>query len=142
MGTATLSFLARYPVPPEILWQVVTDHEGMSRWAGVPVSIIAAPPDRGVGTVRRVKVGPLRLDEEVVALDPPRRMIYRMTRGLPLRYHRGEVRVAPFGEDGSELTWEITLVSDVPFFVDATARVLRRSINRALRKLGEVLTEG
>ena len=142
MSRKTLSFLARYDVPPEVLFRVVTDHDGMGRWVGTPVSVIAAPPDRGVGTVRRITAGPLRIDEEVVAWDPPRRMIYRVVRGLPLRHHRGEVRISPWGEGGSQLAWEITIVSGAPFVAEAIASVLERTINRGLMRLAEVLTEG
>ncbi len=141
MAQRTLSFLARYPVPPEILWGVVTDHEGMGRWLPANVKVITATPD-GVGTVRRVGVGPLSIDEEIVVLEPPRRMVYRIVRGLPLRYHRGEVRVAPFGDGGSELAWDITIASQIPYFAQVLARALNRSINQGLRKLGQVLDEG
>ena len=141
MSRAHLSFLARYDVPPEVLFRVATDHEGMSRWVGAPVSVIAAPKDGGVGTVRRITAGPLRIDEEVVAWDPPRRMIYRVVRGLPLRYHRGELRVSPWGDGRSQLAWEITIASSAPFVAEGIARVLERTINTGLKKLGDVLTE-
>lgn len=142
MAHQTLSFLARYAVPPEILWQVVTDHEGMGRWLGVPVKVIAAPPGGGVGTVRRIAAGPLSIDEEVVVFEPPRRMIYRIVRGLPVRYHRGEVRISPFRDDGSELAWEITIASGVPFLAETVSGILRRRINRGLRALRDLLDEG
>lgn len=142
MPRRTLSFLARYPVPPEILWGIVTDHEGMSRWLGADVRVVAASAEGGVGTVRRISAGPLRIDEEVVAWDPPRRMVYRIVRGLPLRYHRGEVRVAPWGDGESELAWEITIASGIPKLADAIATLLRRRINRGLRTLREILEEG
>ena len=141
MGRANKSFLARYDVPPDVLFGVATDHAGMGRWVGAPVKVIAAPPDGGVGTVRRISVGPLAIDEEIVLFEPPRRMIYRIVRGLPLRYHRGEMRVSPWGDRGSQLAWEITLVSSVPFLAETIGRALERTINRGLRRLGEVLRE-
>lgn len=142
MSQRTLSFLARYDVPPEILWGVVTDHEGMGRWMGARTHVIASPPDGGQGTVRRMKAGPFTIDEEVILYDPPRRMAYRMVRGLPLRYHRGEVRIAPWGDGGSELSWEITVSSAIPGFTQAIATALAPRINRGLRTLAGILDEG
>jgi len=140
MSQQTLSFLARYEVAPEALWAVVVDHEGMGDWLDANISVIAGPGDGGVGTVRRIKSGPLTIDEEVTVCDPPRRMVYRIVRGLPLlRYHQGEVRVSPWGDSGSELSWSITVSSAVPFFTEALGAVLRRSLNHGLDQLGQRL---
>jgi len=142
MAQRTLSFLARYDVPPEVLWGVVTDHEGMVRWLGVPVKVVAGPAEGGVGTVRRIGAGPLRIDEEVVVCEPPRRMVYRIVRGAPLRYHRAEMQVEPWGEGGSQLEWNITLDSGVPGVAETVANVLRSRINQGLRTLASVMDEG
>lgn len=143
MAQRTLSFLARFDVPPPILWEVVTDHEGMKRWLGTPVKVVAAPVDGGVGTVRRISAGPLALDEEVLVHEPPRRMVYRIVRGMPLlRYHRGEMRVEPWGEGGSQLEWDIVLASRVPGVAEGIAAVLGSRINRGLRTLSSLLDEG
>lgn len=142
MAQRTLSFLARYDVPPDILWEVATDHEGMSRWLGVPVKVVAAPPDGGVGTVRRISAGPVSIDEEVVVHEPPRRMVYRIVRGAPMiRYHRAEVRVEPWGDGGSQLAWSIVLASSIPGVARGVGAVLSARINQGLRKLAALLEE-
>lgn len=143
MAQRTLSFLARYDVPPEVLWEVVTDHEGMSRWLGVPVRVVAGPAEGGVGTVRRISAGPLALDEEVVVHEPPHRMVYRVVRGAPmLRYHRAEMQVGAWGGEQSQLEWNIVLDSRFPGVAAAVAGVLGPRINRGLRSLARVLDEG
>jgi hypothetical protein len=70
----------------------------MGKWSGADVRVVARGDERGVGTVRRLKVGTLRIDEEVVYADAPRRLAYRIVRGLPLSFHRGEILVEPRGE--------------------------------------------
>jgi uncharacterized protein YndB with AHSA1/START domain len=139
MAQRILSFLARFSVPPERLFEVLADHEGMRSWTGADVTVIAGPGDGGLGTMRRVKIGPLTIDEEVVFFDPPHRFIYRIVRGLPVKYHQGEVRVSPWGDGGSELHWDITLVSSIPGVVPAIAATLGPGLNRALRKLATEL---
>jgi hypothetical protein len=136
-----LEFLGRYDVPAEVLWSVVIDHEGMGEWLDAEVSVIAGKGDGGLGTVRRIAAGPLRIDEEVIACDPPERYVYRVIRGLPLRYHQGEVRVVAVGEAESELHWTITVGSGVPGFAEAVDLTLKPAINRGLRRLPALLSK-
>lgn len=141
MAQQHLTLLARYDVAPEVLWQVVSDHEGMSAWAGVEVRVIAGPGDGGEGTLRRVRVLGLTIDEEIVWVTPPTdetktgRYAYRIVRGAPLSYHRAEVTVRPWGETGSELWWEVTLDSRLPGVAAALANALRSGLNRAMESL-------
>jgi uncharacterized protein YndB with AHSA1/START domain len=135
MSQKTLSFVARFDVSPEALWAVIIDHEGMSDWLDAKIRVIAGRGDGGVGTVRRIQLGPLSIDEEVTLADAPRLLVYRIIRGLPLRFHKGEMRVAPHGDGGSELSWTITIASGVPLFAETVAASLTPAINRGLRRL-------
>ncbi len=123
-----------FAVPPARLWEAITDHEGMSKWAGAQVRLVARGDAEGVGAVRRIRVGALALDEEVIYADAPRRLVYRVVRGAPLRFHRGEMLVLPSAR-GSLLRWNILLASDVPGFARVTARTLELALGRGLREL-------
>lgn len=120
-----------FAVPPEVLFERLLDHEGMSDWAGVRVSVVAGPLDGGVGTVRRIHARGLSIDEEVVYVDAPRRLVYRIVRGLPVvSFHRGEVLVEPWGQTGSQLTWDIIMDAPVP----GLARLLLAPVAAGLRE--------
>jgi len=119
---------------PERVWDALTDHEGMGKWSGAEVRVVARGDERGVGTVRRLKVGALRIDEEVVYADAPRRLVYRIVRGLPVSFHRGEILVEPRGES-TEVTWKILLRSSVPGLVRGASMVLRPAMSRGLGEL-------
>lgn len=124
-----------FGVPPERLWDAITDHEGMRKWAGSLVRVVARGDATGVGTVRRVCVGPFRIDEEVIYADAPRRLVYRVIRGLPVRFHRGEMLVLPDGDGRSHLTWRILLSSSTPGLAGALTRTLEPALGRGLRQL-------
>jgi uncharacterized protein YndB with AHSA1/START domain len=125
-----------FAVPPERLWKAISDHEAMSDWAGAPTKVIAGPSDGGVGTVRRIGMGGLKIDEEVIYADPPRRMVYRIVRGLPLlRFHRGEILIEPWGKAGSTLRWDIILDSAVPGVARAISAALGPGLRKGLAKL-------
>lgn len=123
-----------FAVPPERLWAAITDHEGMTKWTGARVRLIARGDAEGVGAVRRVRMGALSIDEEVIYADAPRRLVYRIVRGAPVSFHRGEMLVLP-SERGAKLEWSILLASDVPGFARVTARTLQVALGRGLREL-------
>jgi uncharacterized protein YndB with AHSA1/START domain len=136
LGQARVTFVESFAVPPAELFDVLRDHEGMTDWVGARVSVVAGPPDGGVGTVRRVHARGLSLDEEVTYCDAPRRMVYRIVRGLPgLRFHRGEMLVEPWGRTGSQLTWDILIDSPVPGMAHAMVAALRPAIRGGLSNL-------
>ena len=142
MSQARAHFVENYAVPPERLWEAITDHEGMSEWLDVRISVVKGPADGGVGTVRRIHAPLLAIDEEVTYADAPRRLVYRIVRGAPgVRFHRGEVLIEPWGQTGAQLTWDILLESPVPGLASAIAAGLRPAIRGGLGKLRGILAE-
>lgn len=134
MSQEQIVLFQSFRASPERVWDALTDHEGMGKWSGADVRVVARGDERGVGTVRRLKVGSLRIDEEVVYADAPRRLVYRIVRGLPLSFHRGEILVEPRGET-TEVTWKILLRSSVPGLVEGATMLLRPALNRGLGEL-------
>jgi uncharacterized protein YndB with AHSA1/START domain len=123
-----------FAVPSARLWSAITDHEGMRKWAGADVRIVAKGDASGVGTVRRIAIGPLRIDEEVIYADAPRRLVYRVVRGLPVRYHRGEILVTDT-EHGSHLDWRIMVGSSAPGVARCVIGSLGPPLRHGLRQL-------
>lgn len=134
MSQEEIVLFEAFRATPERVWGALTDHEGMAKWTGADVKIVARGDESGVGTVRRVSMGGLRIDEEVVYADAPRRLVYRIVRGLPVSFHRGEILVEPRGEL-TEVTWKILLRSSVPGLVRGSAMVLKPALTRGLGEL-------
>ena len=142
MAQARVQVVESFAVAPEALFERLLDHEGMSRWIGARVSVLAGPVDGGVGTIRRIAARGLTIDEEIVYVDAPRRIAYRVMRGVPLlRFHRGEILVEPWGQTGSSLTWDILLDSAVPGVARLVAAILKPAIRKGLGKLRTQLAE-
>ncbi|MCB9591324.1 MAG: SRPBCC family protein [Sandaracinaceae bacterium] len=134
---ARVTFVESFAVPPETLFDVMLDHEGMSDWMGAKISVVRGPDDGGVGTVRRIEAGPgPAIDEEVTYVLRPRRIVYRIVAGAPpIRFHRGEILVEPWGETGSQLTWDILLDSAIPGVARLVGAILEPQIQKGLSKL-------
>jgi len=122
--------------PVDRVWEVLADHEGMSRWApGLKVALRAeGETDRnGVGAVRVIDApGPApSIVEEVVAFEPGRRLGYRALAGVPLKNYAGEVVLRDLG-GRTEISYTITADQRVPLVERAAARAISFVLLQAL----------
>lgn len=138
MSQRDLQLELDFAVPPERLWAAITDHASMGKWTGANVRLIVRGDESGVGAVRRIRLGPSIVDEEVVYADAPRRLVYRVVRGAGLSHHRGEVLIEPKrvkDVEGAHLTWNIRMVTPLPGMSRVMSRLIRAGIGRGLVEL-------
>src|SRR5512140_1679607 len=132
MGEGKVDFVSTIRAPIGRVFERLSDHEGMAKWPGVGDSRLVkeGTPKNGLGAVRRIKVGGLTLDEEVVLFEPPRAFDYAIIRGLPVNHHLGSVRLSE-AEGATEVRWTIRLRSRWPLLAQITALALRRGLPKA-----------
>jgi uncharacterized protein YndB with AHSA1/START domain len=125
----------RFTLPPDRVFAHLAEHEHLGPMLGAKVDRVRDGTDgrrNGVGSVRRVKVGPLPSFEETVTEVVPDELIrYRITKGSPLRGHEGVMRFSPNGT-GTHLLYEISFGGVVPGVDRVVAAALRRSIPKGL----------
>ncbi|MGV0633648.1 SRPBCC family protein [Mycolicibacillus trivialis] len=126
------------PATPATVWTVLSDHEGMARWApGLRVDLIReGTPDRnGVGAQRRIQPAPLlpAFVEEVTAFDPEKRLAYRAVSGIPFRNYSGEVELAPVG-NGTEIRYTVSADNQLPAVATVMANGLLFALKRQVKK--------
>ena len=136
MGHHTVEVVHASARPVQELFAELADHEKLSHVFGVPVRRVrdGEGEPNGVGSVRRMGVGPLKLEETVTAIEPSRSIDYRITRGGgPVRNHRGRLEFATVG-NGSRVTWTIDYDS-LPIVGGVVKKMLTRALTRGLGKL-------
>lgn len=126
------------PAPPERVWEVLVDHEGMSSWGpGMTVTLdkVGAAERNGLGAVRRIKApGPMpAIVEEVTGFDAPRRFAYRALSGVPFRNYHGEVLLTPSGT-GTAIEYAVSVDPRVSGLEGAAARLVATTLLRLLVK--------
>ena len=128
--------------PPQVVWDRYTDHESWTDWAGlgtVRLDRPGVPPPNGAGSVRAISSAGVKVFEEVIAFDPPRRMTYRVVKGgIPIKDHLGEVLFEPH-ERGTLVTWRCQFNSKVPGLGGAFRFLITRLFHNALRGLSRAL---
>lgn len=138
----TFSSSTPISAPPEIVWEVMTDHQLYSRWSPssrVDLEVEGSPDRNGVGAVRAFRTGPVSTREEVTAFDPPHRMAYRaLGMPLPVRNYRSEM-VLVGSEDGAscDLHWDSWFEVVIPL----TGGILRQLMASAVAKFAAGIAE-
>lgn len=127
------------PATPESVWEVYTDHRGWERWAGVKEVVLrreGEPAPNGVGASRVIRARGVAIEEEIVAFDPPRRMVYRLIAGVPIRNHEGEVLLEGT-ERGTLVTWRVSFTTRIPLAGRLFSRALETNLRGILDRLAE-----
>src|ERR1700761_7518598 len=97
---ASFTLERRVNAPPEVVFDVLTDHRGYSKitpMRRVELEREGDPAPNGVGAIRVLhSVGP-PLREEILVYRPPTRFAYTVISGAPLRDHMGTVELTPDG---------------------------------------------
>ena len=127
-----------FSLPVSRVYGYLAEHENLGPLFGARVERVRDGHDsrNGVGSVRRLKVGPLPWFEETVThAVPDERIVYRITKGpTPLRNHHGEMRFSAKGT-GSTLVYVIEFGAVLPLLDRVIAVSLERSIRTGLRQV-------
>lgn len=131
-ATATATVAAA----PARVWAVLSDHEGMSKWGPVKVTL-ARPGDaerNGVGAQRSIKAAPLvpPIVEEIVDFEPEQRLGYRGVSGIPFRNYAGDVQLRPSGS-GTEISYTVSADNQLPGVAAVLANGLLFALKRAVK---------
>jgi hypothetical protein len=86
----------------------------------------------GVGSARQLQIGPLpSFEETVTEFVVPQRIVYRITKGSPLRGHVGTMTFAAT-PGGTRFVYDIRIASPIPGLAPIVCASLTRSISHSL----------
>lgn len=121
--------------PPEQIFAHLAEHENLAEVFGAKIERLrdGEQERNGVGSVRQLQIGPLPpFEETVTEFVPSQRIVYRITKGSPLRGHVGTMTFAPSAAGGTRFVYDIRLASPIPGVAPLVHAALTRSITRAL----------
>jgi uncharacterized protein YndB with AHSA1/START domain len=112
---AHFSVRAHANAPIETTWSLLHDQRGMTTWLPVTVALESEgdPPPDGVGGIRVLTRGPLRMREQITEVEAPSRLAYRLLSGLPVRQYVGQTTLTT-EDKGTDIRWTIDFTSPIP----------------------------
>ncbi|HEY5709698.1 MAG TPA: SRPBCC family protein [Solirubrobacterales bacterium] len=127
---ASFTFTREVGAPPEVVFEVLTDHRRYSELTPLRKSVLERegdPAPNGVGAIRKLTaVGPA-LREEVIAYEEPRRFSYTLLSGLPVRDHVGTVELTPNG-NGTKMVYAVRTQPTVPVVGAVVVAVIKQAV--------------
>jgi uncharacterized protein YndB with AHSA1/START domain len=132
---ASFRFERVVAAPPEIVFDVITDHRRYAEMTPLRRSELereGKPAPNGVGAIRVLTaVGP-PLREEVLVYERPTRFSYKLLAGLPSRDHVGTVELTPEGE-GTKLAYAVRMTPTIPVAGAAVVAGTKLAIKQLIR---------
>lgn len=133
MATYTIEIDQTFNVPRSRIFALFADHGRFGKLLGAPVKRIRdsdqADPN-GLGSIRRIGIGPIGLEETIVAFEPDSLIEYTITSMSPIRNHLGRIRFDEVGEGKTRLNYTITFDDVVPL----TGKVVKAALEQGIRK--------
>ena len=118
-----------------MIFAYLSEHENLADVFGAKITRLSDGQDgerNGVGSVRRLQIGPLPpFEETVTEFVPSERIVYKITKGSPLRGHVGVMTFEPEGT-GTRFVYDIRLASPLPGVALIVRTALTRSITQSL----------
>ena len=142
MGKQHISITQSFNAPVETIFNIITDHEAFGHVINTKTKRVVDSQDEnknGLGSIRRVSVFPApAFEETVVAFEPNKLMEYVVSKGSPVKNHKG--RMEFFDEQGkTSLTYTIDFEPKLPFlfFGSILKNAIEKPTRDGLKRLAE-----
>ncbi len=137
MSQQKIEVVQDYSKPVAEVFAYLADHNNLRKVFGIPVRRVRDGENEvnGVGSVRRLGLGPLAIEETVTALSPNRSIDYRISKGgFPIRNHSGRIEFSGSGR-GARVAWTIQFDAPLPLLGPAVKLVLGQAIRLGLKRV-------
>jgi uncharacterized protein YndB with AHSA1/START domain len=136
----TIRVERRIDASPERVFELIADHANYDRFRAINKSELVRegePPPNGVGAMRRIRVGPIRFEEEITAYEPSSRMDYLIVRlNVPFDHRGGTMRLSE-EEGGTRVEWTSTFRIPIPLVGGLQERIWAPILSRGFRRVLE-----
>jgi hypothetical protein len=142
MGQQHIKMTQAFNAPVDTIFNLLTDHESFGRVINENIRRVIDSHDEnknGLGSVRQIKPFPgLAFEETVITFEPNRLMEYVVSKGSPIKNHKGRMEFSD--EKGkTSLNYTIDFEPKRPFlfFGSILKRAIEKPIRNGLKKLAD-----
>jgi uncharacterized protein YndB with AHSA1/START domain len=142
MGKQQIIITQRFNAPVETIFNLLTDHEKFGKIIKAKIKRVIDSPDEnknGKGSVRRIYLLPgVTFEESVVKFEPNRFMEYTVSKGSPIKNHKGRME---FTEEAGKtsVTYFIDFEPKRPFFLIGSLikKIIEKPMVKGFEKLAD-----
>ena len=141
MAMYTIEIDETFDVPRRRVFALFADHRRFGKLLGAPVKRIKdsdqADPN-GTGSVRKIGIGPVALEETVTSFEPDSLIEYTITSMSPIRNHLGRIRFEDTPEGHTRVNYTITFEDIIPFTGKVVSSALEQGIRRGIKRIPQL----
>ncbi|SFM13233.1 SRPBCC family protein [Marinobacter zhejiangensis] len=134
----TIEIDETFEVPRSKVFALFAEHERFGKLLGAPAKRIKdsdqADPN-GLGSVRKIGIGPIGLEETVIGFEPDSLIEYTITSMSPLKNHMGRIRFEDTPEGHTRINYTITFDDVIPFTGKLVQSALEQGIRKGIRRV-------
>lgn len=137
MAKYRLEVTQDYKLPVSSVFKKLSDHNQLGKVLGIPVKrVMDGRSDiNGVGSVRRMGLWPVTVEESVIGVVPNQSIDYRISKGgAPLKNHSGKLIFVETGK-GARVIWQINFDSSLPVVGAVVKQVLTQGLRLGLKRI-------
>lgn len=138
MAMYTIEINETFDVPRDRVFALFADHHRFGKLIGAPVKRIKdshqADPN-GIGSVRKIGIGPIGLEETVLNFEPDSLIEYAITSLSPIRNHMGRIRFEETADGLTRINYTITFDDIVPFTGKVVSTALEQGLRRGIKRV-------
>ena len=142
MGQQQIKITQLFNAPVDTIFNILTDHEAFGQVINANIKRVVdsqGENKNSVGSVRRISTFPVPAFEETVVLfEPDRLMEYVISKGSPIKNHRGRMEFSD--EQGqTRLNYTIDFEPRLPFVLlgSILEKAIEKPIRDGLKRLAE-----
>jgi uncharacterized protein YndB with AHSA1/START domain len=142
MGQQQIKITQLFNAPVDTIFSLLTDHEVFGQVINTKIKRVVdsqSENKNGVGSVRRISAFPApAFEETVVTFEPDRLMEYVISKGSPIKNHKGRMEFSD--EQGkTRLNYTIDFEPKLPFlfFGSILKNAIEKPIREGLKRLAE-----
>lgn len=134
MGQQQIQIRQLFKAPVDTIFNILTDHEAFGQVINAKIKRVVDSQGKnknGVGSVRRISTFPApAFEETVVAFEPNQLMEYVISKGSPIKNHKGRME---FSDEQGQTRLVYTIVYDpkLPFLF--LGSILKKAIEKPIR---------
>lgn len=138
MASYTIEIDETFSHPCHQVFALFADHEQFGRLLGAPARRIhdsdQADPN-GIGSVRKIGIGPIGVEETVTNFEPDTLIEYAITSASPLKNHYGRIRFISTSENETRVQYSIHFEDAIPLTGALVRSVLDQALRRGMRRV-------